>query len=69
MTETILDDEEQAVVVDSLEGWELVDFLQVPVEDVLAIALQEEWINEENCEDLLEFVGLRTEGDENDNDL
>jgi hypothetical protein len=46
-------------ICDRLEGWELVEFLQIPVQDILLSAIEEGWINEENLEDLLDFVGLK----------
>lgn len=55
----MLDEFEQEAVKDRLEGWELIEYLQVPVEQVLLAALENDWINEENVEDLLEFVGVR----------
>lgn len=50
---------EQEAVNDRLEGWELVEFLQVPIEQVLAAALDNDWITEENLDDLLDFVGVK----------
>lgn len=50
---------EKDALMDRLEGWELVDFLQVPIEQVLLAALENDWINEENVEDLLEFMGVK----------
>lgn len=49
----------KSAVQDRLEGWELVEFLQVPVEDVLAAALDNDWVNEENIEELLDFAGIK----------
>lgn len=54
-----LKEEEFYAVTDRLEGWELIEFLQVSIEEVLANALDNDWINEENVEDVLEFAGLR----------
>lgn len=51
--------EEQAIR-DRLEGWELVDFLQVPIEKVLEAAIENDWIDEENLADLLDFIDLRS---------
>ena len=48
----------QNAVQDRLEGWELVEFLQIPIEQVLAAALENDWIDEENLEELLEFAGI-----------
>jgi hypothetical protein len=50
-------------IVDRLDAWELIDFIQAPIEDVLRAAISNEWINEENIEDLLDFVGLRKDND------
>lgn len=50
---------EQAAIEDRLEGWELVEFLQIPVEDIIQAALEFDWINDDNVDDLLEFVGIK----------
>lgn len=55
----MLNDFEQDTVKDVLEGWELIEFLQIDIEDVLRIALDNDWINVDNVEDLLEFIGLK----------
>lgn len=46
------------VIEDRLTGWELVEFLDIDIEEVLEVALEEEWINEENVKELLEHVGF-----------
>ena len=51
--------EEFFAITDRLEGWELVDFLGVDIEEVLASALDNDWVNDENVDDLLEFIGLK----------
>lgn len=48
----------QNAVADRLEGWELVEFLQVPIELVLAAALENDWINDDNLAEALEFAGI-----------
>ncbi len=53
----------KAAIADRLEGWELFDFLQITIEDV--IELFEDEI-EENLEDVLEFCGLRIDNDKDD---
>lgn len=58
MRSILFPDEEQAIL-DRFEGWELVDFLQVPVDEILDVALENDWIDEDNLPDLLEFLGLR----------
>lgn len=55
----MLKEYEQGAITDRLEGWELVEFLQIPIETILNAALEYDWINEENIEDVLELVGLR----------
>lgn len=55
----ILTEEESFAITDRLEGWELMEFLQISIEDMLASALENDWINEDNVEDVLEFVGIR----------
>lgn len=55
----MLKDFEQEAVIDRLEGWELVEFLQVPIEQVLIAALDNDWITEENLDDLLDLVRVK----------
>lgn len=55
----MLNDFEQDVIKDRLEGWELVEFLQVPIDQVLLAALENGWIDEETVEDVLEFAGVK----------
>ena len=55
---TMLKEYEKDALIDRLEGWELIDFLQVPIEQVLLAALENDWINSDNVEDLLEFAGV-----------
>lgn len=50
---------DQNAIRDRLEGWELVEFLQIPIDEVLRIALENDWINEENILDVQELVGLK----------
>lgn len=50
---------EEAGITDRLEGWELVEFLQIPIELILRAAIDNDWINADNEEDLLEFVGMK----------
>lgn len=59
MTEITLEQFIKDAACDRLEGWELVEFLQVPIEDVLETALENDWINEDNLEDFLDFVGIK----------
>lgn len=50
---------EQDAIRDRLEGWELVEFLQIPIEQVLLAAIDNDWIDDENIEDLLDYVGVK----------
>lgn len=50
---------DQDAIRDRLEGWELVEFLQIPIETILNAALEFDWINEENVLEVLELTGLR----------
>lgn len=50
---------ETQAVLDRLEGWEIVEFLQVPTVDILAAAMDNDWITEDNLYDFLEFTGLK----------
>ena len=54
-----LTEQEFYAITDRLEGWELVEFLQIDIEEVLASALDNDWLNDENVEDVLELAGLR----------
>jgi hypothetical protein len=51
MTQDIKD-----MLADRLEGWELVDFLQISIEDVIN-AFEDDI--EENLEDVLDFAGIK----------
>lgn len=55
----VLEEFEQDAIKDRLEGWELVEFLQVSIEQVLLAALENDWIDDENAEDLLDFAGVK----------
>lgn len=55
----VLEEFEHNVIADRLEGWELVEFLQIPIEQILLAAIENDWLNEENIEDVLELAGLR----------
>jgi len=56
-----MDDELKQAIIDRLEGWELVDFLQIPIERVVE-AFEEDI--EENIDDVEDFVGLRVNNDD-----
>jgi hypothetical protein len=50
---------EENAITDRLEGWELVEFLQIPVGHILLACLENDWINEDNYADVLELVGVK----------
>lgn len=55
----MLKDYEFQVAEDRLEGWEIVEFLQVPAEDILRAAIENDWITPDNVEDFLDYIGLK----------
>lgn len=57
----VLEEFEEKVIEDRLEGWELVEFLQIPIDQILLAAYQNDWITEDNIDELLELVGLKNE--------
>jgi len=50
---------ERQTAEDRLEGWELVEFLQIPIEWVLNACEDNDWIDEDNIEDVREFIGVK----------
>ena len=50
---------DREAIIDRLEGFELVEFLQINIEKILEAALNNDWIDEDNIEDLLDFVGVK----------
>jgi hypothetical protein len=62
----MLTDFEKDLVISRLEGWELVEFLQIPIEEVLDIALSEYWINQQNVSDVRELIGVSSNDYEDD---
>jgi hypothetical protein len=40
------------------DGWELVEFLQVPIDQIIQAALENEWINDDNISELRDFAGI-----------
>lgn len=58
-----LSKETRDAIIDRLEGWELVDFLQIPIEAVIEVF--ENYILE-NIEDVEDFIGLREKSDDED---
>lgn len=51
--------EHRLEIIDRFEGWELVEFLQINTEDVLDAIKEFGWIDYDNVDDLLDFVGVR----------
>lgn len=58
-----LDKNTKNAIIDRLEGWELVDFLQISIEAVIE-AFESQIL--ENLEDVEDFVGLRNKDEEED---
>lgn len=66
-TVAVLKDEEFVKhLQDRFEGFELVEYLQIPIEAVLIACEEYDWINEENIEDLQEFVDYGSDIEEDD---
>ena len=55
----MLNELEVRVAEDRLEGWEIVEFLQIPAEDILRAAIENDWITPDNLDDFLEYIGLK----------
>lgn len=58
-----MDDELKKAICDRLEGWELVDFLQVSIEEILD-AFEDKV--EDSLDDVLDFCNLREHNNNND---
>lgn len=56
----VLDKETQELISDRFEPWELVDFLQLKMDDILFMFREEV---EENLDDILEFIQVGTRRD------
>lgn len=63
MDEIKLDEDIKKAIIDRLEGWELIDFLQISIDEVVDI-FEEDIID--NIEDVLELIGLRSSKDEDE---
>jgi len=61
----MLNKELKNILADRLEGWELVDFLQIDIDTVID-AFEDEI--EENLDDVLEFAGIKGLDNNNDDD-
>lgn len=57
----MLDRETKARIIDYFTGTELVDYLQIPTEDIVEIFEEE---IEDNLDEIEEFIGLRKEDEE-----
>lgn len=49
------------VIQDRFEGWELVEFLQISTEDILDAMKEFGWVDYDNVDDLLDFIGVKSE--------
>lgn len=56
-----LEDFVKKAIEDRYVGWELIEFLDVSIEEVLSAALDNEWINDDNVAELLESMGYDRE--------
>lgn len=56
--DNLLTDEQEDALKDALEGWELIELLNIPISDVLAAAIDNGWINEDNVEDVLSLARI-----------
>lgn len=52
----MLDEPELGILQDRLEGWELIEFLGVPMDELLRVAIENDWINDDNVHSLLDLV-------------
>lgn len=51
--DNLLTEAQEDALKDTLEGWELVELLNIHISDVLAVAIDNGWINEGNVDDVL----------------
>jgi hypothetical protein len=51
--------EHREKIVDKFNGWELIEFLQIPTEDVLDAMYEFGWLDDDNIEDFVDFIGLK----------
>ena len=51
----------KAAICDTMEGWEMVDFLQIPIETIVEM-FEDEIL--ENMDDVLDFANIRSINDE-----
>lgn len=63
MDETKLDPELRGAIIAYFEGWELVDFLRVPI-DVVVDVLEDYVID--NVDEVEEFIGYNSEDEDDD---
>lgn len=55
---------EKDAVIDRFDGWELVEFLDISIEDVLDWILSEDLLSLSAREELLEFIGYENNDEE-----
>jgi hypothetical protein len=58
-----MDEELKKIIIDRLEGWELVDFLQISIEECIE-AFEEDIL--QNIDDVEDYIGLKGRGDSED---
>lgn len=54
-------EEHKDKIVDRFEGWEIVEFLQISSEDILDAIKEFGWVDYDNVDDLLDFIGVRND--------
>jgi hypothetical protein len=65
MDEEVLDNILKSAICDRLEGWELVEFLNIPIEDIVELFEEEILDNVTEVKDFITY-GIETETDETD---
>lgn len=63
LDEDSLDPSFKSAISDRLNGWELVEFLDIPIEDIVEL-FEEEILD--NIEEIKELIGFTIETEEND---
>jgi hypothetical protein len=65
MDEEVLDNILKSAICDRLEGWELIEFLNIPIEDIVELFEEDILDNLEEVKDFITY-GVETETDDRD---
>ena len=65
MDEEVLDNILKSAICDRLEGWELIEFLNIPIEDIVELFEEDILDNITDVKDFIDY-GIETETDEKD---